>query len=610
MDGKLTSLNEFLSSNRLFEIPIYQRGYAWEDENLRDLWDDVDYLGDRDHYFGTILLKKAEKKTRVGLRTFEHFDVIDGQQRLTTILILLRELISQLKDLGDADMSGEATRLEENYIVYQDHCKLTIGNEDRSFFHDAILAGRSATAPKTRAQERLRNAQTFFREQFERRREGQGRDEHLEFLIDFKSRIDRLQVMLYIVPSTAEAVRMFETVNDRGRPLTNLEKTKSILMYASYLVVGDRTRQDRTRLDTMLSGLNDDFSEIYRCFQDIEAVLKLRDAGEIQRYHHIFFMSGWNAHRHMTVLKDLLMSKSREDPKGCEPFIRRYSVSLRQAFQTMRDVANERRRERSELGRIIDRLFLVGRVGNLYPLLIASWQEFREDHQREEILRQFEAFVFRVYRVVRRRSNTGGSHMNWLAHQVHGGHLAFDDLVQELRSLTLEWASVDRFRQELSGTYCYGSLSTRTIKYLLAQYEEKLRRDAGERMTLPLADILSSEYETEHILPQHPAGGLDEKEMTAHQEIVHRLGNLTIASKQCNQIIGNRPFEEKRDGRGEPGYEKCCYRNSILHVQKNLAKYDEWNESTIQGRGSAIIDFAMERWRIDPTAGAEAKGSD
>ena len=57
--------------------------------------------------------------------------------------------------------------------------------------------------------------------------------------------------MLYIVPSNAEAVRMFETVNDRGRPLTDREKTKSILMYASYLVV-----DDPTTLDTLLSELN------------------------------------------------------------------------------------------------------------------------------------------------------------------------------------------------------------------------------------------------------------------------------------------------------------------------------------------------------------------
>ena len=593
MNGTLTSLNQLLLSDWLFEIPIFQRGYAWEKENLRDLWDDLYYLGDREHYFGTILVKKADKTTVAGLKTFDHFEVIDGQQRLTTTIILLRELISQIKEFGDEEMSDQASKLEENYIVYPPHYnKLTIGGDDKSFFRDSILAGTSATAPQTRAQERLRSAQTFFRDQFNQRRE-QEDDQYLDFLGKFKSRIDRLQVMLYIVPSNAEAVRMFETVNDRGRPLTNLEKTKSILMYASYLVV-----DDPTTLDTLLSDLNDHFSEIYKCFKDIEEELGLRDAGEIQRYHHIFFIGSKDSHKHMRVLKDLLMGKSREDPEDCERFIRSYASNLRQAFDTMRDIGR-RRRDGSALGSTIHRLFLVGRVGNLYPLLIAAWQKFGKDSQRKEILRLFEAFVFRVYRVVRRYSHTGRSGLNWWARQVHGGHLAFGDFLQGLRELTLDWASDDTFRRELSGTHCYGSLGTGTIKYLLAQYENKLRAKSDEPLSVPLKEILSSEYETEHILPQHPAGGLGEEEMAAHQEIVHRLGNLTIASKAWNRSMSNRPFEEKKE----------YYGNSILRVQRDLQEWEEWNESSIQERGATIIDFALERWRIGSTAGPEANAT-
>ncbi len=609
MNGTLTSLNDFLRSDRLFEIPIYQRGYAWEEENLRDLWDDLAYLepgqragrdDDRKHYFGTVLLKKADRKTRADLRTFEHFEVIDGQQRLTTTIILLRELIAQFKDLGDDGASGQASRLEEDYIVYEDNYKLTIGNEDKSFFHDSILAGQSAADPQTRAQTRLRDAQIFFREQFRQRRETEP-DQYREFLIDFKGWLDRLEIMLYIVPSNAEAVRMFETVNDRGRPLTNLEKTKSILMYASYLVV-----DDPTALDTLLSKLNDHFSEIYRCFQDIEDGLGLRDAGEIQRYHHIFFIGAKDSHRHMQVLKDRLMKKSREDKKDCEAFIRSYAVGLRQAFEAMRDIA-KRRRDGSALGNAIDRLFLIGRVGNLYPLLIAAWQKFGADHN--EILRLFEAFVFRVYRVVRYRSHTGASSLNWAAREVHRENLTADDFLHWFRELNMEYVSDDAFRRGLSRTHCYESLGTRTIKYLLAQYEIKRRAEGGQALTVPLREILSSEYQTEHILPQHPAGGLSEEEMAAHQEIVHRLGNLTIASKEWNLSMGNRPFKQKRDGRGESELGDACYSNSILLVQRELAKWDEWNAESIQERGNRIISFALKRWRIGPTAAPEAKAA-
>ncbi|MDE0358438.1 MAG: DUF262 domain-containing HNH endonuclease family protein [Gammaproteobacteria bacterium] len=600
MNGTLTSLNQLLLSDWLFEIPIYQRGYAWEEDNLRDLWDDLYYLGDREHYFGTILTMKTGQTTEAGLRNFDHFEVIDGQQRLTTTLILLRELISQIKEFGDKEMRAQASELEKSYIGAEPHYKLTIGGEDKFFFHNSILAGTSGAVPKTRAQKRLESAQAFFRDQFDRQREEEG-DQYLDFVRKFKSRIDGLQVMLYIVPSNAEAVRMFETVNDRGRPLTNLEKTKSILMYASYLVV------DPQILDALLSDLNDHFAEIYKCFQDIEERLGLRDAGEIQRYHHIFFIAK-DSHKHMRVLKDLLMGKSREDPEGCERFIRSYASSLRQAFETMQDIA-KRKRDGSALGSVIDRLFVVGPVGNLYPLMIAAWQKFGEDSQRQKVFRLFEAFVFRVYRVVRYRRHTGASWLNWLAREVDRNNLTFTDFLRSLRELNLHYVSDDTFRRELSGTHCYGSLGTRTIRYLLAQYENKLRKDAREPLPVDLAEILSSEYQTEHILPQNPAGGLDDEKLAAHQEIVHRLGNLTIASKDWNLSMGNRAFEEKRDRRGESELGDECYRNSILLVQRDLARWEEWNKASIQDRGAAIIDFALERWRIGPPADPEAQAA-
>ena len=155
------------------------------------------------------------------------------------------------------------------------------------------------------------------------------------------------------------------------------------------------------------------------------------------------------------------------------------------------------------------------------------------------------------------------------------------------------YADDDVFRRELSGTHCYPYLGTRTIRYLLAQYETKLRTDANERLVVDVKELLSPEYETEHILPQRPAGGLDEEEMAAHQENVHRLGNLTVTSKAWNQGMSNRPFEEK----------KKTYGGSLLRVQRDLLEWEEWSEASIQKRGDDIVDFALERWRIDPTAG-------
>ena len=90
MNGTLVNLNELLTG-KVFDIPVYQRGYSWERKNLEDLWEDLYYLNSaKKHYFGTVLLKDSEKTAETVLDVLKRFDVIDGQQRLTTILILLR----------------------------------------------------------------------------------------------------------------------------------------------------------------------------------------------------------------------------------------------------------------------------------------------------------------------------------------------------------------------------------------------------------------------------------------------------------------------------------------------------------------------------------------
>ena len=93
---------------------------------------------------------------------------------------------------------------------------------------------------------------------------------------------------------------------------------------------------------------------------------------------------------------------------------------------------------------------------------------------------------------------------------------------------------------------------------------------------------------------------MDEEEMAAHREIVHRLGNLTIASKGWNQSMSNRSFKEKKE----------YYGGSILRVQRELlVDREEWSEASIRQRGESIADFALKRWRIDPATGPTARAA-
>ncbi len=104
MEGNLVSLSGVLIGNQIFDIPVFQRSYAWESKNLVDLWEDIYYMdSSKKHYFGTVLLKDSGKTAQAGVTTtLKRFDVIDGQQRLTTVLILLRGC---LKSIGVSQSS-------------------------------------------------------------------------------------------------------------------------------------------------------------------------------------------------------------------------------------------------------------------------------------------------------------------------------------------------------------------------------------------------------------------------------------------------------------------------------------------------------------------------
>lgn len=115
----------------------------------------------------------------------------------------------------------------------------------------------------THSQRRLAEAKAFFRKQLNEERKRQPSD-YIEFLVRFKQKIDGLQLIQYQVESDADAIRIFETTNDRGRPLSNLEKTKSFLMHASYLGM-----EDSYEVAGRLHELNGHFSGIYRHFEDV-----------------------------------------------------------------------------------------------------------------------------------------------------------------------------------------------------------------------------------------------------------------------------------------------------------------------------------------------------
>ena len=197
------------------------------------------------------------------------------------------------------------------------------------------------------------------------------------------------------------------------------------------------------------------------------------------------------------------------------------------------------------LGRLLDKIFLVGRLGNVFPVLMTAWLKFRDNPaEMSKILKLIEAFAFRVYTVGRYRSHSGQSWLYSTAHRVKNWQWDSNRLIEELEKINWNYMRKRDFETALRSENFYGRLTSRDMKYLLSEYEIHRSREANEELPLSQGDILSSpRFQIEHIWPQHPLE-LSEAEMEEHEPNVHRLGNLTLT--KWNQTLSNNPFEEKR----------------------------------------------------------------
>ncbi|MCK4733243.1 MAG: DUF262 domain-containing protein [Methanophagales archaeon] len=591
MERGLTNLKDLVIGDRTFQIPIYQRNYSWEKKQWDDLWNDLVYLKypDKKHYFGTLLMKKTKKKKESGLKSFEVYEMIDGQQRIATILILLREIIPQLNEIDDKDIREELKRLKEDYLKYRDVYKLELLGSDKEFFRKHIIDGEEYPDEiLTPSQRRLGEAKTFFRKKIEEVKENSTSDKFRGFLLEFKQKIDSMEIIRYEVGNDADAVLIFETVNDRGKPLTNLEKTKSFLMHTIYLSAPEE-------LVGYLNEVNESFSKIFRWFEEIVDTERGKNLGEddIQRYHFVIYEKEAEKRReisyqYLSFLKEKIRRLYREDNEQSLNYALEYTKDLEKAFFTMKEIITFGKENR--IGKLLTKIFTLERVANFYPLLIATWIRFRNEKEKiESILSLIEVIVFRVYSIRRRRADTGESWLYDLAYRVHREDLQYNMIIKELGELIRYYEEDIDFERDLKVENFYDRIARRDKIYLLFEYEKFLREQSREPLDIRLEDILTPKFEIEHIWPDDASKlNLSEDLKEIHEQCKDKLGNLTIASKSWNARWGNESFETKRKE----------YQNSTLRIQKELSDFEEWNKEQIEKRETHIIKFAIERWKV------------
>ncbi|MFC1716447.1 DUF262 domain-containing protein [Candidatus Poribacteria bacterium] len=616
----LITLQE-LFENKVFKIPDYQRGYSWESTHRSDLLDDLESMNGKRHYTGTVVLKENGTVPGFG-ETYLRYDVVDGQQRITTLIILLNEIMKGL-DGVDSDESREiAANILKRYLKYKGPqgsiYKLELDQDNDAFFRQRIIDSESAER-KIKSHIRIYEAQDQFKG-FLKRKKKENKDTYPEYLKDLINLITQdLVFTIYEVEDDAEVGVIFEVMNDRGKPLSQLEKVKNFLIYHT-----DRISMDDPSRDQMIDQINYSWKQILENLS-LAGKAKNEDENQFLRLNYVVnFYSTLSSFKDgagkmvsiNTQLADIhgLVKKRfkslEKSKKSCYEKMKLYIQSLKDMSFKFRDLVNPYgTKSFSEIevsdDSIIESLRTVtaqidrlGIQSNIMALLMAIYNRYADNPNRLlELIKLCEKLVFRVYYIANKRSYTAQSTIYTLANKVNMGRLDHRQLIAEVYAIIEEYCPSESIGQYLADPkedyYEWNGL-----RYFLYEYERKrCSEETGKRPAFEWDDLkqMRKEDSVEHILPQtiEDESGKKATYWTSrfkeeeHKKNLKRIGNLTLSTR--NSSLGNKPFNKKQK----------IYKDSRWQIERDIAvDYTEWAEKDIATRVRKLIKFATERWGI------------
>ncbi|GAA8253875.1 hypothetical protein HpNP104_14390 [Helicobacter pylori] len=576
----------------VFEIPSYQRGYAWQKEQLKDFWNDLEHvskLGDKFHYMHSLTLRESENEFESGA-----FEIIDGQQRLATSLILLGLLAktTQNKDKKYSLINLEPILSYKYYGLSEAFRAITEEEKDLEAFKTSFYA------------KNLIEAYAFFKEKI-----SDTPVETLEKMFDAL-----IKKMLFSVvglnDNRIDPFSSFETINNRGKDLSTLELLKNRLHFVAHKICEGK------KLEKLQQEINDTYTLIYhdlRQFEDdhLEGFLKHFVAyyyGEKGDFKKRLLEMEFNAHKRYTdntnfneeyeKIDELLFYLSYSskvwnflhtlDEKSIALIFDDNKKLEMEITPKMRDLLEKMWR----LNALSDNAFL-SLLLSLLTIQLVGRSANEQPHTTKELeglLEYLERFGFLIYGVSGKNTAKNewieSAFMAFRAFRYGEENIVIEDLptlkesfFNKTKNSTLELLEESiHSKKNTEKWYQWG----KALNYLLYEYE--LRHNP--KTTLNFDGSIES---IEHILPQKPDQGYStkEKNWAKNPNIVHALGNLLLIPKNANSSLSNKPFDEKRKQ-----YLKGSY------SEKEVAKNASFGIEQIKERSEKLLDFLIARYRI------------
>jgi uncharacterized protein with ParB-like and HNH nuclease domain len=553
MKASETNLQEIIEGTKQYVIPLFQRPYSWQKAQWEMLWNDILELYEHEnpspHFMGSIVTMQTDS----GPESVTKYLLIDGQQRLTTVFIILAVLRDKAKESEQAKIADAINNqfLANIYVEDdQDYYKLQPTQADRQSFHQIIKYQFDANENNN-----INNCYLFFQKKVRQ-------DKNLD-LSKIKAIIcQNLLLVSILLGKDDNPYLVFESLNAKGRPLTQAD------LIRNYFFMQINAKQQESIYAKywlpMQDLLGDNLTEFIRHY--------LTKSGVIVNQNDVY-----------THLKERISRANKNDTLS-------YLKDISQFSKYYARFLDPNLEENPQVRRYLQRIKRLD-MATVYPFLMNCYHDWQQGEIKEsefiDIFKVIENYILRRFVCNVQTQGLNRIFASLYTRIIKETNLENLSFVEKLKFAlqTQNYPKDIEFREKLLTAELYGRNRTEKTRLILESLEESFHHK--EKVSFENLTI-------EHIMPQTLSEWWknnlgDDYELT-HELLLNCLGNLTLTG--YNSEFSNNPFPEKKRGnKGNPGLN-----DSHLELNKYFQSMNSWQREDIEKRTEVLADRALEIW--------------
>lgn len=567
IDATESTIQGVFADKSTYSVPDYQRPYSWEKDQWADFWTDLKTIEDGTHFLGSIVLIKHDG----GFNQLAKLEVVDGQQRLTTISLLFCAMQSQYEELGDPN--GISELISDEYLNERDDSnnkqpKLSLSQYDGDDYKHIVEERENAVHEDSRLLRALRY--------FEKKLSDHTTDE----LDELRARLTKQMTIVVVECDTpGSAFRLFETLNNRGMELSSIDLMKnSLLQTATYKYGSDSEEYEhiRNQWEVLLQDVVHQIDHPNRFFRHF-----------IMSREKPNYEGNVSSRKLYDVFNEIIDSRLDEVGISIDEYVDAM-VDISDMYMGIIDASIDTYGGKQSK-KVNSRLRNLNDIGASHSrtLILRSIEEFDDSTKTIEVLRLLESFMTR-WRVT---DLTTGASLDRIFSELCSNAFEESDPIDAIRQRLKEEApGDDEFKAKFASSEFKQNSMTRYVLDTL----EREHYSTGGGKTYDRASV-----DIEHIAPQAAVSAdkysswkelLDVGEAEYKNQYRNRIGNLTLLEESLNEEASANPFQQKKDQ----------YRLSDFQMTEHVrSNYSDWNTDTIERRSEELAETAVDIWNFE-----------